>query len=142
MPSNTSWVANGNISASVFVYAATSVSAATATNQFAVSVATGTGTPIVGISQMGTRGPVGTPFDTGYAAADGDQIMVFDNTYEDECLLILGQPVTAGQLLTSDSSGRGIPTSATGQWFGAMAKQTQSTTGVPARVRPYFGISG
>lgn len=140
MPSSFSYIAAGNILPSIFVSQATATSAATATGQFAVTAATGTGTPIIGISQPGTRGPVGTPFDDGYAANAGNQIAIYDNSYTDDVLLLLGQPVTAGDMLTSDTSGRGIPVTATsGAWFGAQALQTVSASGGLARVRPWFG---
>ena len=134
MPSNFSNRASGNISPSRFVTVATA-------SAFYVEQATGAAVEIVGISQEGTRYAGGSLGDDGYAATTGVQIMVYDDPNEDECLLLLGSAVTAGDLLTSDSSGRGIPVTATGQWFGAQAKQTQAS-GALARVRPRFGING
>lgn len=133
MPSSFSRVAGGNISPSRFLVAGTA-------SGNTVVQASATGTLIVGISQEGTRNAGGTGADDGFAAIAGGQITIYDNPNEDDCLLLLGSAVTAGNLLTSDSLGRGIPTSATGQAYGAQALFT-TVSGQLARVKPIFGFT-
>lgn len=104
--------------------------------RYAVVQADGT-QPIVGISQMGTQGSPGTPFDTGFAAASGRPINVFQDEDHDEPLLILGASVTGGQLLKSDANGFGTPvsySSSSTQFVGAEARDS-GASGQAIRVR-------
>lgn len=136
MPSRNQYTAAGNISPSRFLVVATATAF-----PFGVTQATGDAVAIVGISQSGTRNAGGTAADDGFAAIAGGQLTVFDDPYEDQPLLLLGLPVTQGQLLTSDALGRGVPVTATGQWIGARATQSQAS-GTLARVQPLFGRNG
>jgi hypothetical protein len=75
---------------------------------------------IAGISQVGTRYPAALSLDDGKAAIAGENIHVYLAGRDKEAPLEYGGTVTAGDLLTSDSSGRGV-TGTTGQQVGARA---------------------
>lgn len=97
--------------------------------------------PLIGISQMGTRGSPGTEFDTGFAASSGQQIQVFQDEDHDECLLQLGAAVTGGQLLKADGNALGVPVVLSGgglQFYGAEARDS-GASGATIRVRPRLG---
>jgi hypothetical protein len=89
----------------------------------------------VGISQPGTRDAPGTPADDGLAASSGDQVVIYGDADEDEPMLLSGAAVTAGQLLMSDSTGRGIPVT-TGKYYGAQALTAATAANILIRVRP------
>ncbi len=131
MASSVNYVATGNIRPKRFVMSDPIVA-------YGVVEATLTTRPIVGISQMGTRGTPGTAFDTGFAASSGQQINVFQDEDHDECLLELGAAVTGGQLLKTDANALGVPVVLSGggiQWVGAEARDS-GASGATIRVRP------
>lgn len=121
-------VANGNINPSRFVKLDTTVAGGGY-----VIIAAANSDNLYGISQPGTHAPPGnllpsTTLDDGYAAVQNENIRVFvageggsDGTL---CWLQAGGTVTTGDELTSDSSGRGVTTTTTGQIIGARAMQS------------------
>jgi hypothetical protein len=75
--------------------------------------------------------------DTTIAAEANDPLQIF--SLGDVCLLTAGSGGwTAGDYLKSDSSGRGITASSTGDLVGAIALQAASGTGVQALVQVAF----
>ncbi len=112
MPSY-SRVANGNISPSRFVKQDTTVVGK-------VLQTSATTDPVYGISQPGTRNPPYPLLDDGFAAIAGENLFIYGPPDKD-VMLELGGTVTQGDSLTSDSSGRGITTTSTGNFIGAIA---------------------
>jgi len=109
-------VANGNIAPSRIVKLDTTADGRV------LQAAAATDKPY-GISQPGTRNtPYGT-LDDGNAAVAGENLMVYVSNAKD-VLLEAGGPVTIGDALTSDASGRGVTTVTTGQWVIAEAMRT------------------
>ncbi len=123
-------VAAGNITAMSFLVRAT-----TADAKF--SLASGTGTPIAGISGIGTRYPPYSSLDDGYIAIAGENFPVISPPQK-EAALRLGGTVTAGDLLTSDGSGFGITTTTTAQFIGAQALES-GVSGQIITVKPMWG---
>ena len=125
-----SYTANGNIKPYRFVRMDT-------TADFKVLAATdgssSHGTENIGISQPGTRKPPLSPLDDGYAAIAGEEILVWEEN--DECLLITGAAVTNGDNLKSDSDGRGITGSVSGNYIGAVAMQTATAANQLIKVK-------
>lgn len=134
MASSVNYIADENIRPSVF----TMHSVHTA---YGAVQADGT-QPILGISQEGTYGSPGTPFDNGFAAVSGGKLNIYQDEDHDECLLFIGATVTGGQLLISDANGFGIPvdySSATKQFVGAEARDS-GVSGQRIRVRPRLDV--
>lgn len=77
----------------------------------------------VGVSQEGgNQPPLSDLVSTINAAVSGETLKVYG--LGDECLLELGDTVTAGQYLKSDADGKGVPVATTGttlQLAGALA---------------------
>lgn len=121
--------AGGSITPSSFVVRST-----TADAQFLL--ASGTSTPIAGISGIGTRYPPYSSLNDGNIAIAGENFKVFAPP-EKEAALQLGGTVTAGDLLTSDSSGHGI-TASTGNQVGARALES-GVSGQIISVQPLWG---
>ena len=93
------FTADGNISACRFVVAGE--------QEHHVRQANGWPTErIFGISMQGNRYAPGTPFDHGFCATDGDDVMVY--TEGADIMLELGGVAEAGSRLGPDSEGRGI----------------------------------
>lgn len=135
MASSVNYVAVANIRPKRFVIGSPVVA-------YGVQEATVSLRPIVGISQMGTRGTPGTEFDTGFAASSGQQIQIFQDEDHDECLLELGAAVTGGQLLKADANALGVPVTISSggqQFYGAEARDS-GASGATIRVRPKFGV--
>ena len=108
-----SGTAGGNISPSRFIYRSTTADAKWLQ-------ATGVTIKLAGISQAGTRF---TPFETlddGFAAISGENLHVYMAGVDSEAPLEYGGTVAAGDLLTSDGSGKGV-TATAGQQVGARA---------------------
>ena len=112
MPSY-SKTANGNIAPSRFVILDT-------TNFGNVTQCALNGIPY-GVSQPGTRNAPYPGLDDGYAAIAGDHLFIYGPPDKD-IMLELGGTVAIGDHLESDSSGRGVTTTTTGQWIGAIAQ--------------------
>lgn len=94
---NPSYMAGGNIPPSRFVMADVS-----ANNQVLVATV---GAPLLGISHDGTlQAPL--PSATGYAGISGYPVAVWGQG--DQASLEMGGTCSAGQLLKTDSSGRGV----------------------------------
>lgn len=99
---------------------------------------------VIGVSQEGTNyPPINDTLITiaGYAAIAGQNIRIFGEG--DECLLELGDTVTAGQLLKSDANGKGVPIltnagASTPQYYGARALQG-GASGEKIRVQVTIG---
>ncbi len=120
--------ANGNISPMRFVILSGG-------NDLAIQ-ATGTASPIWGVSGRGVRTAPLNPLDGGFLAIAGEAFPVFGPT-DDGCRLELGGTVAAGDRLTSDGSGKGITTTTTGQWIGAVAL-CAGVTGDEIPVQPIY----
>jgi hypothetical protein len=105
--------ANGNISPMRFV------SLVGGSNDLAVQSSV-TSVPIWGVSARGVRTAPLNPLDAGYLAVATEAFPVY-GPGDDGCRLELGGTVSAGDRLTADSSGRGVATTTTGQWIGAVA---------------------
>ncbi len=100
---------------------------------------------IVGITQLGTLIPPGTPgFDANIAAVSGGFVGVFADEDEDEVLLYLGATVTGGQLLISDTNAFGKPintAASVAQYVGAQARES-GVSGDLIRVIPRIDAVG
>lgn len=134
MASSVNYKAGGNIRPSVFTMAYGPAA-------YCVVQADGT-QPILGISQEGVQNSPGTAADTGFAAASGMWLNIYQDEDHDEPLLYIGDTVTGGTLLKSDANGFGIPVVLTGstvQYVGAEAR-TGGVSGDLIRVRPRFDI--
>lgn len=126
----TPFKANGTIAPSVFVKIDTS-------GDHLVIQATA-GSRTIGISQQGMkRAPGLTGSDTTIAAQAGDALMVF--TWGDDAPITCGGTVTAGDLLKSDANGKGVTSSADGDWVAAEALES-GTSGAIIRclIRGYY----
>ncbi len=106
--------AGGNVTPSRIL-----VASATVPNQ--VIQATNATTQPVGIAQRGTRNTPYSTLDDGFAAISGENLVVFSDG--DTAPLELGATVTQGDILMSDTSGRGI-TGTTTNW--GIAKASKS----------------
>jgi hypothetical protein len=113
--------AAGTIGTSLFVIMSASVSKA-------VDQATGAGTVIAGISQEFSKLAPIPGASLVAASVQGDPIFVYQNN--DVCLLsATTSGWTEGQLLTADSTGRGIAASSTDH-YGAQALTTMTGVGL------------
>lgn len=126
-------VAAGNIKPSRFLIQATS-----ADNKYS-QASSATAAPLVGISQPGTRNTPYSSLDDGYAAIAGENLHVYKSPDNAEAPLQLGGTVAAGDLLTTDSDGRGV-TATTGDFVGARAQQAGVADQI-VTVVPVYGIS-
>ncbi len=117
MPSYTK-VANGNVAPSRFVKLDT-------TTEGRVLQATA-GDKIYGISQQGTRNTPYGALDDGFAAIAGENLNIYGPP-EKDVLLELGGTVTRGDSLKSDANGKGVTTTSTGDWIGAIALDSGAT---------------
>lgn len=106
--------ANGNIAPSRFVKIDT-----TAGVKDRVLQATA-GDKIYGISFVGTRNAPYAPLDDGYIAIAGEFLSIYGPSAKD-VRLELGGTVTQGDSLKSDANGKGVTTTSTGDWIGAIA---------------------
>jgi len=86
---------------------------------------------LIGISPPYTRYAPGTPFDNGYSATAGQDIMV--NSAPENCEIECGAAVQSGDLLMTDSNGRAV-TCTTTKYFGARALSTASASGTRVMV--------
>lgn len=132
MPTNIpQYLANGNILPCRFVVIDTT---AGADNNVVQAGANGL---TVGVTGQGTnQAPLSDLISTQYHAQQGDPAFVHPEG--DVCLLEIGAAVTQGQMLKSDSSGRGVPGATTGatlQQFGARALESSSNVGAKIRVQ-------
>lgn len=127
MPSPANFIANGNISPSVFV----KIDATVATPAV-IQAAANSDYPI-GISKESTdQPPIPQLTGTQFAAIAGENCKVYQ--VGDTCLLSIGAGgCTAGDKLTSDANGNGVTASA-GQIYGAIALETVAQN-FAARVR-------
>lgn len=91
----------------------------------------------VGISQEGTHLPPYSPLDDTYAGILNDEILVY--TEGDECMMEIGLAVVAGDMLKSDSVGRGIPGVVSGDQVGARALATSTVVGSIIKVKVMEG---
>lgn len=123
------YIANGDINPSRFVIIDSS-------SNNAVISATGTGTMLVGVSQEWSElAPI--PGASSKAAAAGDPIKVYG--LGDVCFLAATTAGwTAGDRLSSNSSGQGVTDTTSGHWFGAIALTTLTGAGL-GRVQVVIG---
>jgi len=94
------------------------------TGNFMVEQATDEANPLMGVSQEGSNQPPLSDLVSGdpKAAVSGQPVHVF--TDGDVCLLQLGEAVSAGDLLTAGTGGKGVSVDWTGNaHFGAIALQ-------------------
>ena len=110
-------VANGNIAPSRFVKQDTTAGVKDRVLQ------AGAGDIIYGVSGKGVRNAPWSALDDGYIAIAGENVMCYVFP-EKDCVLELGGTVTQGDRLKSDSSGKGVVTTTTGQEVGARAEQS------------------
>lgn len=106
--------ANGNIRPSRFVKIDTT------TNNRALEC--GAGDKMIGISQKGTRRTPYGGLDDGFCAIAGEGFGVFENV--ETAPLYLDGAVTAGDRLKAGATGGGTPTTADGDFYGAIAPQS------------------
>lgn len=106
---NGTYIAGGTINPGTFV---------TLSNDFTV-VASATGDAPIGVSAQGTK-----KFDLTYLAASGDPVGVYGPS--EECFLLCGGSVTAGDYLKPDANGAAVTASSTNK-YGAIAKQDGSS---------------
>lgn len=66
-------------------------------------------------------------------AEEGDHVSYYK--LGDSCLLEAGDAISAGAVLTSDASGRGVTASAAGSWIGAIALEAAGAAGELIRVQ-------
>lgn len=107
-----SGVANGNILPCTFIKPDT-----TTIGRF---LQCGAGDAVLGISQPGTDAFPYPGLDTNYAAVAGEQFMYWPLSSQ-FALLQLGGTVNVGDYIKSDSAGRGITTTSSGDKVGAYA---------------------
>jgi len=92
---------------------------------------------LAGVAQVGTnRVPLSDLVSTSNAAIAGEQLKVYGEG--DFCHLEAGAAIANGELLKSDSVGRGVPaltTGTTSQNVGARALETASAAGELVRVQ-------
>ena len=105
----------------------------------------GAGDQAVGISQSNVYGPPGTLYDDGFAANPSAtppryELLVYQ--IGETCLLDTGKPVTAGNRLKADLNGMGIPTTADGDFYGAIAAEGCAASGATIRVTVTPGQTG
>jgi hypothetical protein len=106
-------------------------------NAFTVlQAASATAHPIAGIAQPGTRTLPWVETDTNCAGLPSENIMVFDDEKDVNCMIESGGVISPGDWLTSDSVGRGITTTSTGNQVGAQAKSGATAAGQFIPVTP------
>lgn len=126
-----SFVAGGNIAPSRFVKPSSST---------AIVVQAGAGDAVLGISGQGTRNPPYSTLDDGYHCINGENCRVYAD--DEVCLLEAGDVVAFGELLKSDTNGKGVPVSANNDFYGAQALEPASATGVLIKVKVVRGYYG
>lgn len=122
---NLSYTAVGNIRPSRFVTQTTD-------GPLTIAEVSATTNRIVGIMQSGKRNAPGTPAEIAFAAIAGDTQFRVYGDYE-ICLLTVAENVSAGDILKSDTQGRGVKVdlaSATPQNIGARALQNCANGGL------------
>ena len=95
---------------------------------------------IIGVAQEGSnKAPLSDVVSTNYAAEAGEELRLFGDG--DVCLLEAGDVVTVGDLLKSDSVGRGVPVAggSTVEYTGAVALQAAAAAGVKIQVQVQIG---
>jgi hypothetical protein len=130
----TNFLAGGNISPRRFVVQNT--------DDFTVVQSDATpGKPPAGVSQPGVQGAPGTPFDDGYAANDGDHVLVWG--LGEQCDLDVGDNSgNPGTFLKPDANGRGVAfewDSSGEQHYGARAEEGWTSSGTAVRVTIVYG---
>lgn len=104
----------------------------------------GTNGKVLGISaEYSNYAPL--PSQTEYLAASGDPVSMYvigDGLQEDRpILLVAGDTVTQGDLLKSDSQGRGVAVASNNDIYGAVALES-GVVGESIKVRILFGYYG
>lgn len=111
-------ISGGNIRRSRVVYMSTDFTV--------LEMSVNTSFPVYGVSQEWSRQAPGTPFDTSlYAAQSGDELLVYvaGSTALCEC----GNTVTAGKMVTADSTARIADATGAPPWsFFAVGKALES----------------
>jgi len=110
-------VADGNIVGARFVSLSTTVEGRVLQS---TDGAASVGDPIWGIADAGTRTVPYGALDDGFVAIQGENCKI-KGPMDNDILLELGGTVTRGDKLKSDSSGRGITTTTSGDNIGAKA---------------------
>ncbi len=132
---SSSYFASGNISPSRFVKLDTTYV------DGGYVLQAGAGDKLIGVAQDATHAFPYLGLDDGYAAASlTNQLGVW--TPNDECKLEAGAACTVGDLLKSDTNGKGIPTTADGDYYGARALQAATAAGQLIRARVELGYRG
>lgn len=137
-------VGSGTVQPSTFVSFMTgTASTGDVVAGYRVQQTVATGTPIIGISQEGTRyAPTDEQINasaggaTGAAGYTGDQIKVY--ALGDICMLSIGSTVTPQQLLMTNASGQGVPATGSAN-IGAQAIEG-GTSGDLIRVMVVLGV--
>lgn len=122
------FVANGAIPMASFVKIDTADSGA---DDYVLQC--GAGDAPIGVSGVDTdRAPLSDMISTQYHAQQGEPCRVYQGG--DVCLLAVGAAVTQGQRLKPNASGQGIPVTADGDFWGAVALESSSVAGSYLRV--------
>ncbi len=124
------YVADGNITPSCFVQMSTS------DNRVILS---GAGDECVGISQPGTRRAPYASLNDGYAAIQGEELLVYG--IGEICPLIIGAAVVRGDRLKSDANGNGTPAGTSDNAY-AIATVSCSVVGATIPVQVIFDTVG
>ncbi len=124
---NPNWISGGNINPKRFVTQQTDA-------DLTVEESNATEMP-VGVSGIGTKYAPIPEVTTNYHAESGDPVWVHGPG--EECWLVAGGAVTAGDLLKPDNDGKGVTASA-GDKYGARAL-TAATAGTDCRVYVQVG---
>lgn len=111
-----SYVANGNISPSRAVKYDTTAGVLDRVLQ------AGAGDKVIAVSQMGVRYAPWTPLDDGFAAIAGENVACYGPP-DRNVVLELGGTVVQGDSLKSDTNGKGVTTTSTGDWVFAIAME-------------------
>jgi hypothetical protein len=106
-------------------------------NQYTVLVAaSATAHPLVGISQAGTRTYPSNATDANVAGLPGENLLVFNDPEDQDCQVESGGVINPGDFLTSDTIGRAIATTTTGNQIGAQADGAATAAGQFIPVTP------
>jgi hypothetical protein len=124
------WVANGNISPSVFVKLDTTTAGRV--------LQAGAGDDVYGVSQQGVRNLPYASLDDGFAAIVGENIRVYED--DEECWIQVAVTVTAGQKLKPTTGGVGTPVTANNDIYGCITLQ-DGTAGKLVKVKVQKGAS-
>lgn len=95
--------------------------------------------PIAGISQAGTRNAPWSTLDSNVAGLPGENIGVWNDTEDQDVQVESGGVFNPGDWLTSDSTGRAIATTTTGNQVGAQASGGSTAAGqfVPVSINRF-----